>query len=207
MTVAIPEAASVAEGIIIPGSSTYETYGTRTLGSRAKAKRPARNEEARRARRRAAQAAADAYAVRAREGAQGAASASVPGDRSYQPVILAEFLIAVVIVAAVPVAAGGSPNAKAKNSPSPYDTGDLRQLVAVGAVYFILSLVSSGNRGRISAWLGGLILIGLGMSKLSKGQLGSLVTAVTGNLPAVPPGGGLPSSSSAGGGSGQDEAQ
>lgn len=183
MTVAIPEAASVAEGIVVPGSSTYETYGTRKIGSRASARRPRRTGATRRAAQQYGGQAAGAYAGTARGAARGAASASVPGDRSYQPVILAEFLIAVVIVAVIPIASGGSPNAKAKNSPSPYDTTDLRQLVAIGGVYFVLSLISSGNHGRISAWLGGLILIGLGLSKVSKGTLSSVFTAMSGIQP------------------------
>lgn len=103
-----------------------------------------------------------------------------PGSRGYQPVLLAEFLAAVVIVALVPVAAGGSPAAKAKGSPSPYDAGDLGQLVAVGAVYFILALASSGNSGRVSAWFGGLVLIGLTIVKLSGGQLGQVFATVSG---------------------------
>jgi len=151
MTVLIPEVAESAEGA-----------GAAAGGA---------------ARRRAGQA-AQAYGSQAAY--VGRSARVIPGDRSYQPVILAEFLIAVVIVAAVPIASGGSPAAQAKNSPSPYDTGDLRQLVAVGAVYFILSLVSSGNRGRIAAWLGGLVVIGLGLSKVSQGTLSSVFTAMTG---------------------------
>lgn len=103
-----------------------------------------------------------------------------PGGRGYQPVLLAEFLAAVVIVALVPVAAGGSANAKAKDSPSPYDTSDLVQLVAVGGLYFILALASSGNSGRVSAWFGGLVLIGLTIVKLSHGQLADVFTTLSG---------------------------
>lgn len=102
-----------------------------------------------------------------------------PGDRAYQPVLLAEFLAAVVIVAVFPVATGGSDTAKAKGGLSPYDTGDLKQLVAVGAVYFVLALASSGNSGRLSAWLGGLILIAIGMSKLAHGGVSVIFRPVT----------------------------
>ena len=120
----------------------------------------------------------------ARQGAQQAAyvgrNAQVtPGSRGYQPVILAEFLAAVVIVTLTPIATGGSPAAQAKPSPSPYDTGDLRQLVAIGGVYFVLALISSGNSGRLAAWLGGLVLIGLAMSKMAHGNLSAVFNAVS----------------------------
>ena len=104
-----------------------------------------------------------------------------PGSRGYQPVILAEFLAAVVIITLTPIATGGSPAAKAKNSPSPYDTGDLRQLVAVGGVYFVLALLSSGNSGRLSAWFGGLVLLALGLSKVAHGQLSAVFHTVSGD--------------------------
>ena len=102
-----------------------------------------------------------------------------PGDRAYQPVLLAEFLAAVVVITLVPVATGGSDTAKAKGGVSPYDTGDLRQLVAVGGVYFVLALASSGNSGRLSAWLGGLILIAVLMGKLAHGNLSAVFNTVT----------------------------
>lgn len=128
-----------------------------------------------------------AQGIREAPGAYGSQAAAVgrgaqvtPGSRGYQPVILAEFLAAVAIVALVPIASGGSPAAVAKGSPSPYDTGDLRQLVAVGAVYFVLALASSGNSGRLSAWLGGLILIALAMSKLAHGSLTAVFNTVSG---------------------------
>lgn len=107
------------------------------------------------------------YAAGAAKDAAAAAARArfVPGDRRYQSVILAEFVIAVVVIAGLPLATGGSPAAQAKGGISPYDTGDLKQLVAVGGVYFILALISSGNRGRLAAWFGGLVLIGLAFSK------------------------------------------
>lgn len=192
-----------------------EAAGARVIQGRAEtvSERRVRRPRASQARKRA-RAGAGQYGAQA---AYVGRNARIPGDRSYQPVILAEFLIAVVLVAFTPIATGGSPNAKAKQSPSPYDTGDLRQLVAVGAVYFVLSLISSGNRGRISAWLGGLIVIGIGMSKLGKGQLGALVQGITGQQvkPANPadqqgwatdPFGNAPGTGSGGGG-GHDVAQ
>lgn len=122
--------------------------------------------------------AAGAYAGQARHVA--ASARLTPGGRGYQPVILAEFLAAVVIVAVTPIATGGSETAKAKASMSPYDTGDLRQLVAVGGVYFVLALLSSGNSGRLSAWFGGLVLIALGMSRLAHGNLSAVFNTVSG---------------------------
>lgn len=206
---AVPEAVSAGEAA---GARVIQGRATTVREERIRRPRGARaTRGATRAARTYGPQAAASYAGTAKGAARQAANARIPGDRSYQPVILAEFLIAVVLVAFTPIATGGSPNAKAKQSPSPYDTGDLRQLVAVGAVYFVLSLISSGNRGRISAWLGGLIVIGIGMSKLSKGQLGALVQGITGQQvkPANPadqqgwatdPFGNAPGTSTGGGG-------
>lgn len=128
----------------------------------------------------AAEYAGQKAAQGARSAARTVSQARIPGNRAYQPVLLAEFLAAVVIIALVPIAAGGSANAKAKGTPSPYDTGDLKQIVAVGGLYFILALASSGNSGRISAWFGGLVLLGLAFSKLSHGQLQDVFKTVSG---------------------------
>jgi hypothetical protein len=160
----------VAQGTVT--SSTYSTYNTRTR------KRPSSGQ----ARQRSRDFTDDVTRARNAYGRQAGyvgQNASLGGSRGYQPVILAEFLAAVVIVALVPVASGGSDTAKAKNSPSPYDVGDLRQLVAVGGVYFVLALISSGNSGRLAAWLGGLVLITLAMSKLAHGQLSAVFSAAS----------------------------
>ena len=179
MTVmAIPEAVGAGEA-----AGARVIQGRATTVSERRVRRPRPSQATRRAKQGARQYGAQAAYV-------GQNANLTPGNRSYQPVILAEFLIAVVIVALVPVASGGSPNAKAKGSPSPYDVGDLRQLVAVGAVYFVLSLISSGNRGRISAWLGGLIVIGLLITKLSAGQLGQVFSTLSGAQPSTGGGGG-----------------
>jgi hypothetical protein len=158
----------VAQGRVT--SSSYDTYNTRARP------RPQAGQRVR-------QAADDTARVRSaapRPSGQGLGSARIPtGDRGYQPVILAEFLAAVVIVTLTPIATGGSPAAQAKNSPSPYDTGDLRQLVAIGGVYFVLALLSSGNSGRLAAWFGGLVLIALGMSKMAHGQLTAAFKSVS----------------------------
>ena len=129
-----------------------------------------------------------------RQAADVARAARVPGDRGYQPVILAEFLAAIVILTIIPIVKGGSPTARAKGSLSPYDTGDLRQLASVGLVYFILALLSSGNSGRLAAWFGGLVLIVLAFGKVASGDL----TATVKNL-APPEVGGKDTRSDAGG--------
>lgn len=114
-----------------------------------------------------------------RQAADVARNARVPGDRGYQPVILAEFLAVVVIITVAPIASGGSPTAQAKGSLSPYDTGDLRQLAAAGVVYFVLALISSGNSGRLAAWFGGLVLIMLALGKVASGELKATVKNLT----------------------------
>jgi hypothetical protein len=168
----------VAQGKVT--QSSYQTYNTRTRQRPAQAAqpRPGRAQQAR-------NTADDVTRARNAYGRQGqyiGQNARVfPGDRGYQPVILAEFLAAVVIVTLTPIATGGSPAAQAKNSPSPYDTGDLRQLVAIGGVYFVLALLSSGNSGRLAAWFGGLVLIALGMSKVAHGQLTAAFHTVSGD--------------------------
>jgi hypothetical protein len=112
----------------------------------------------------------------------------IPGNRQYQGVILAEYLVAILLVVMSPIATGGSPAAKAKNSPSPYEVGDLKQLVAVSAVFFILALLSSGDRGRLAAWLGGLILIAVGMSKAGQAQLSAVFGVAEGQPEGEAPG-------------------
>lgn len=186
MTVmAVPEAVAVSErgaARVIQGRAT--TVREERIG-RGRRPRRARSGAAGRAARQYGTQAAGAYAGTARGAARQAGNLRVPGDRSYQPVILAEFMIAVVLITLTPIATGGSEAAQAKNSPSPYDAKDLTQLVAVGGVYFVLSLISSGNRGRISAWLGGLIVIGLAMTKMA-GPAKSLFTPAPKVTPANP---------------------
>jgi hypothetical protein len=103
---------------------------------------------------------------------RGALKARLPGSHSYQPVILAEFVIAIVIVSVSPLAKGGTTEAQAKNSPSPYSVNTLKQLVAIGGVYFVLALLASSRRaGRYAAWFGGLVLIALGLAETITGDL------------------------------------
>lgn len=111
---------------------------------------------------------------RSRKG-KGALKARLPGSHTYQPVILTEFVVAIVIVSVSPVAKGGTAESVAKGSPSPYSVNTLKQLVAIGGAYFILALLASSRRaGRYAAWFGGLILLGLGFAELANGDLTAL---------------------------------
>lgn len=53
---------------------------------------------------------------------------------------------------------------------SPYLPSDLVKLFAIGVVYLILEGMAAGPRGlaRFSAWFGALILLGVGLSELSR---------------------------------------
>ena len=80
---------------------------------------------------------------------------------NYQPVILAEFVAAVLLVALSPVATRTSPGI------SPYQGKDMIKIGAVTAVYFLLALVSATGQeaGRFAAWGGGLILLTVGLAE------------------------------------------
>ena len=127
-------------------------------------------------------AAAGAYAAdkgsqAARKGARDLGRARLPtGNRQYQGVILAEFLVAVLIVALAPVARGKQQESTAfpGSGPSPYGVDDIKQLVGIGAVYFILALLSSGKYGRLSAWFGGLVLVAIGLAQTQTGGLAGI---------------------------------
>jgi hypothetical protein len=113
---------------------------------------------------------------RARKAGRNALGARVPGGRNYQPVILAEFLMAIIVVALAPVARGGTDTAKAKGSPSPYDTNTLKQILLIGVVYFILALLSSGRQlGRFSAWFGALVLVAVGVQQTVNGGFAAVL--------------------------------
>jgi hypothetical protein len=123
----------------------------------------------------AAGAASSRYGAHARNVGQ---QQITPGGRNYQGAILAEFLVAVIVVAFLPLASGPGDD---KTGPSPYRVNDMIQLVAIGAVYFVLALFSSGERsGRIVAWFGGLLLIGILIAKVGSGQLSAAVSGVSG---------------------------
>jgi hypothetical protein len=179
MTVAIPEAVSTAEGAMARRqaqrqvargrveSSTYELRNTRT---RPRATPPPAASTPGTSRR---------PAVQPVIGVGGRGGGSMGGGRNYQGVILAEFLVAVVVVAFLPLASGAPPDGK--QGPSPYRVNDMIQLVAIGAVYFILALFSSGERsGRVVAWFGGLLTLGILIAKVGSGQLSAAVSGVSG---------------------------
>jgi len=77
-------------------------------------------------------------------------------------VILAEFIAAVLLVAAAPVA-----TRKEQTGISPYEGQDMIKLGAITVLYLILALVSTGGReaGRFAAWFGGLILLTVGLAE------------------------------------------
>ena len=184
MTVAIPEAVGAVEGVagrsavasrgggrkVVRGrveGSTYELRNPRTVNRRtAPGPGPAPRT-----------AAPEAPAEPSdRSGVIGTRGGG--GGRSYQGVILAEFLVAVVVVSFLPLASGPTDG---KQGPSPYRVNDMIQLVAIGAVYFVLALFSSGERsGRVVAWFGGLLTIGILIAKTSSGQLSAAVSGVSG---------------------------
>jgi hypothetical protein len=130
----------------------------------------------------------------AKRAGRGALKARLPGSHSYQPVILAEFIVAVLIVATGPIAKGGTPEAQTKGSPSPYSTNTLKQLIAIGGVYFVLALVAASQRaGRMAAWFGGLVLVALGLAELAAGDLSAVFkifgpSSTTSTTPGVPAG-------------------
>ncbi len=112
------------------------------------------------------------YSKKLKKTGKGALKARLPGSHSYQPVILAEFVVAIVVVSTGPVAKGGTAASQAKGSPSPYSVNTLKQLIAIGMVYFVLALLASSRRaGRYAAWFGGLVLLGLGFTQLANGDL------------------------------------
>ena len=82
--------------------------------------------------------------------------------RNYQPIILAEFLAAVLLVAGTPLATKKNPSGL-----SPYAGQDMIKLAALTMVYLILALIStgSGTPARLSAWLGGLVLLTVGLNE------------------------------------------
>lgn len=92
------------------------------------------------------------------------AAPTTPIHRSnYQAVILAEFVAAIVLTAATPIAKKKSTT----GGLSPYVAGDMVQIAAITILYFILALVSvgGGSAARFSAWFGGLILLAVGLTE------------------------------------------
>ena len=158
---------------IIPEAAEGVTEGTSAVRGAASAGRhrgaPSRSERAARS------DLAGRGKQHARRAGRDFGRARVPGGRNYQSVILAEFLLAVLVIALAPIAKGGTDTSKAKGSASPYDTNSLKQLLGVGLVYFILALASSGKSlGRFSAWFGGLVLVAIGIQNTVNGGFTAL---------------------------------
>lgn len=87
-----------------------------------------------------------------------------PPDTPYQNVILAEFVAAIILVAATPLAQ------KNKAGLSPYVASDLMQLVAITVLYLILAFTSSAGQqpARFAAWFGALILLAVGLGEAAR---------------------------------------
>ena len=109
-----------------------------------------------------------------RQYASQARGIQAPGGNKYQTAILAEFLVALGVVAFLPLATGGPEN---KDTPSPYTVNDLTQLVAIAVVYFILALLP-GRSARWGAWLGLLVLLGIFYKKTATGELSAGLTHI-----------------------------
>jgi hypothetical protein len=196
MTVAIPEAAQAVSG----GTAAVRGAAARGRTIRAPSSSyESRTQAPRRPRQRASSGRVSPSVnlpSGGRRAARTASRARLPGGRNYQPVILAEFLVAVLVVALAPIAKGGTDTAKAKGGPSPYDTNSLKQLLMIGLVYFILALLSSGKSlGRVSAWFGGLVLVAIGVQQTVNGgfagvlrMFGFNVGGGLGTVPAAPDG-------------------
>jgi hypothetical protein len=88
--------------------------------------------------------------------------ATRPEFANYQGVILAEFVLAELLVSASPIVTR-------KNQPglSPYIPRDITKMLSIGLLYFLLELAAVGNAkwGRMGAWFGGLILLAVGLSE------------------------------------------
>ena len=99
-----------------------------------------------------------------RQGVSQAAGRAKSDATSYQSVILAEFVAAVLLVAATPFAKKDAPGI------SPYVASDVMQLVAITVAYLILALLSGMNRGtgRFAAWFGALLLLTVGLGEAAR---------------------------------------
>ena len=189
MAAVIPEIAETAAtaGQTAAGAGEGAAAGSSRAGGRVRAARipPAGGQQRQRAGQRGTAQRQQQLGRSAKRAGRGALKARLPGSHSYQPVILAEFLVAVVVVAVGPIAKGGSAESQAKGSPSPYSVNTLKQLVAIGGVYFVLAILASSRRaGRYSAWFGGLVLIALGLGEVSSGNLQSFFKVFGPGAPA-----------------------
>src|SRR5258708_14820926 len=156
MTAGIPEVAGTAVGAgeTAVAASGPARAGGAARGARAAPVAPRRQKEG--GEPRGGQQRERQYSRKLKKTGKGALKARLPGSHSYQPVILAEFLVAVVVVSTGPLAKGGTPEAQAKGTPSPYSGNTLKQLVAIGGAEFLLALVAfSGLARHLASRLGG----------------------------------------------------
>lgn len=89
---------------------------------------------------------------------------TAPEFRNYQGIILAEFVLAELLVAGTPIA-----TRQGQAGLSPYVPRDMTKLLSLGMVYFLLELLAVGGpkAGRFGAWFGGLILLAVGLNEAS----------------------------------------
>src|SRR6266851_6243350 len=111
------ETAGAAAGTGAAAASGPARAGGGARGARAAPAAPRRKKEGTEPR--GGQQRGRQFSKSAKRKGKGALKARLPGSHSYQPVILAEFLVAVVVVSVSPLAKGGTPEAQAKGSPSP----------------------------------------------------------------------------------------
>lgn len=80
---------------------------------------------------------------------------------NYHGAILAEFVLAVLLVAGTPFAS------KNKTGVSPYAGKDMVQLLSLTLLYFLLAIFAGTGRGqaRFAAWFGGLVLLAVGLTE------------------------------------------
>jgi hypothetical protein len=195
MTAAIPEAVSAAEGATGRGAAARAAGGRhRKIPTRVEAGRARRAAEAERAQQGAQTR--QRFIDYGGRGARYGREARLPGG-GYQGAILAEFLIAVLVVSFMPLASGAPSDGK--TGPSPYRVNDLEQLAAIGITYFLLALLAQGDHGKMAAWFGGLILLGIGFKKMMSGQFSAAVSGLQGKPPPAEAG---PYADTTGGGGG-----
>lgn len=87
---------------------------------------------------------------------------TAPEFHNYQGIILAEFILAELLVAGTPIA-----TRQEQPGLSPYVPRDMTKLLSIGMVYFLLELMAVGGAktGRLGAWFGGLVLLGVGLNE------------------------------------------
>lgn len=111
----------------------------------------------------------------------------LPGRKSYTRVVMAEFAVTVILIAASPIltsrksgAAGDAASAVAGVSLA----GPLVRLTAAVIVFFALALMSTGEKsGKFAAALGGLVMLGTALN--ASDMFGALANAFGGGKPTA----------------------